>query len=61
MKDKPEVPEVLNTIVDKVLSYRPKPKTTWIFQKISSLWRAFVQRGDDEDPSPKNYGPMATQ
>jgi hypothetical protein len=27
MKDKPEVPEVLNTIVDKVLAYRPKPKT----------------------------------
>lgn len=27
MKDSPDVPEVLNTIVDKVLAYKPKPKT----------------------------------
>jgi hypothetical protein len=30
MKDKPDAPEVpdeLNRIVDKVLAYRPKPKT----------------------------------
>jgi len=27
MKDSPDVPEVLNTIVDKVLAYRPKPKS----------------------------------
>ena len=27
MKDSTDVPEVLNTIVDKVLAYRPKPKT----------------------------------
>ncbi|MCU1226358.1 MAG: hypothetical protein JWQ42_4451 [Edaphobacter sp.] len=27
MKDKPEVPEEINKIVDKVLAYRPKPKT----------------------------------
>jgi hypothetical protein len=27
MKDSPDVPEVLNSIVDKVLAYRPKPKS----------------------------------
>ena len=27
MKDKPEVPEILNQIADKVLAYRPKPKS----------------------------------
>jgi hypothetical protein len=27
MKDKPEIPDELNRIVDKVLAYRPKPKT----------------------------------
>jgi hypothetical protein len=27
MKDSHDVPEVLNTIVDKVLAYKPKPKT----------------------------------
>ena len=27
MKDKPEVPEILNHIVDVVLAYRPKPKS----------------------------------
>jgi hypothetical protein len=27
MKDKPEVPDALNRIVDKVLAYRPKPKS----------------------------------
>jgi hypothetical protein len=27
MKDTPEIPDELNKIVDKVLAYRPKPKT----------------------------------
>lgn len=27
MKDSPDVPEELNKIVDKVLAYRPKPKS----------------------------------
>lgn len=27
MKDSPEIPDELNKIVDKVLAYRPKPKT----------------------------------
>jgi hypothetical protein len=27
MKDSPDVPDELNKIVDKVLTYRPKPKT----------------------------------
>jgi hypothetical protein len=27
MKDKPEIPDELNRIVDKVLAYRPKPKS----------------------------------
>ena len=27
MKDNPEIPDELNKIVDKVLAYRPKPKT----------------------------------
>jgi hypothetical protein len=27
MKDAPEVPEELNRMVDKVLAYRPKPKS----------------------------------
>jgi hypothetical protein len=27
MKDHPDVPDDLNRIVDKVLAYRPKPKT----------------------------------
>ena len=27
MKDRPDVPDDLNRIVDKVLAYRPKPKS----------------------------------
>jgi hypothetical protein len=27
MKDKPEIPDVLNRMVDVVLAYRPKPKS----------------------------------
>jgi hypothetical protein len=27
MKDKPDVPDALHRIVDKVLAYRPKPKS----------------------------------
>jgi len=27
MKDKPDTPEILNLIADKVLAYRPKPKS----------------------------------
>ena len=27
MKDKPEIPDALNKIVDVVLAYRPKPKS----------------------------------
>jgi hypothetical protein len=44
MKDTPEIPDELNRIVDKVLAYRPKPKSKGAKKRVRKKKKLEQQR-----------------